>query len=180
MGDLTQFEPKVRVYIANPDSESRSVFGRGVAQLCIGVRDLGSLNAAAKSIGMAYSKAWRIVKDTEAALGVQLLYRDGAHGSTLTEEGAVLLDTYLELNKRMRQEAKATYLELLSAEVAGEGEGDADKDESAGSTDDGGHAGATNAAAAGNDGQESDGQDEAPSAERRNAATAAAEDSRSE
>lgn len=120
MGDLTQFEPRVRIYIANPDSESRSVFGSGVAQLCIGVRDLGSLNAAAKSIGMAYSKAWRIVKDTEAALGVQLLYRDGAHGSTLTEEGAVLLDTYLELNKRIRQESKATYLELLSAETAGE------------------------------------------------------------
>ena len=40
------------------------MFGRGIASLCIGVRDTGSLNAAAKSMGMAYSKAWRIIKDT--------------------------------------------------------------------------------------------------------------------
>ena len=38
---------------------------------------------AAKGMGMAYSKAWRIIKDTEAALDLQLLNRDGAHGSDL-------------------------------------------------------------------------------------------------
>ena len=86
MSKLSKLKPIVRLSVVNPDTESNSVFGRGIASLCIGVRDTGSLNAAAKSMGMAYSKAWRIIKDTEAALDVQLLYRDGAHGSRLTED----------------------------------------------------------------------------------------------
>ena len=85
MSKLTKLKPIVRLSVVNPDTESNSVFGRGIASLCIGVRDTGSLNAAAKSMGMAYSKAWRIIKDTEAALDVQLLYRDGAHGSSLPQ-----------------------------------------------------------------------------------------------
>ena len=86
MSKLTNLTPSIRLSIKNPNSESGSVFGRGIADLCLGVREKGSLNAAAKSIGMAYSKAWRIIKETEAALEIQLLNRDGAHGSSLTDE----------------------------------------------------------------------------------------------
>ncbi len=113
MQDLSVLKPGIRLSIMNPNAKSGSVFGRGVADLCIGVRDLGSLNAAAKSMGMAYSKAWRIVKDTESALGVMLLHRDGAHGSTLTEEGARIVTAYEELNKRIRPIAEEVLTELL-------------------------------------------------------------------
>ena len=84
MSDLANLKPTIRLSIMNPDAESGSLFGRGIASLCLGVRETGSLNAAAKGMGMAYSKAWRIIKDTEAALDLQLLNRDGAHGSDLT------------------------------------------------------------------------------------------------
>ena len=87
MSDLANLKPTIRLSIMNPDAESGSLFGRGIASLCLGVRETGSLNAAAKGMGMAYSKAWRIIKDTEAALDLQLLNRDGAHGSDLTEAG---------------------------------------------------------------------------------------------
>ena len=97
MSDLANLKPTIRLSIMNPDAESGSLFGRGIASLCLGVRETGSLNAAAKGMGMAYSKAWRIIKDTEAALDLQLLNRDGAHGSDLTEAGNKLLDTYLSL-----------------------------------------------------------------------------------
>lgn len=89
------------------------MFGRGIANLCLGVRETGSLNAAAKGMGMAYSKAWRIIKETEAALGVQLLDRDGAHGSTLTEAGDTILDAYVELDARMGEMAEKALKELL-------------------------------------------------------------------
>ena len=98
--------PTVRLSIANNADDSGSLFGPGVASLCEGVRELGSLNAAAKNMKMAYSKAWRIVKETEASLGMQLLNRDGAHGSTLTEEGEKLLDAYLAIEKRLTKVAK--------------------------------------------------------------------------
>ncbi len=103
---LDHLHPFIRLSIGNPESESNSAFGRGVADLCLGVRNTGSLNAAAKGMGMAYSKAWRIMKDTEAALGVMLLNRDGAHGSTLTNEGNLLLDTYIEVGKLLQEQAE--------------------------------------------------------------------------
>ena len=112
MGKLSKLETSIRLSIINPKSDSKSVFGRGIATLCNGVREKGSLNAAAKEIGMAYSKAWRIIKETEASLGVQLLNRDGAHGSTLTEEGDHLLDMYFSINEKLSKEALELYKEL--------------------------------------------------------------------
>ena len=105
MSDLANLKPTIRLSIMNPDAESGSLFGRGIASLCLGVRETGSLNAAAKGMGMAYSKAWRIIKDTEAALDLQLLNRDGAHGSDLTEAGNKLLDTYLAIEEKLQKEA---------------------------------------------------------------------------
>lgn len=113
MNTLSDLETSVRLSITNNNSESGSVFGRGIAVLCRGVREKGSLNAAAKEMGMAYSKAWRIIKDTEDALGIELLIRNGAHGSHLTEEGDRLLDTYFAIEKELSQKAAELYKEFL-------------------------------------------------------------------
>lgn len=112
MSKLKDLKANVRLSIANPRSESGSVFGRGIASLCLGVRERGSLNAAAKEMGMAYSKAWRIIKDTENALGIELLIRDGAHGSTLTDEGNMLLDTYFAIEEELSEKAAELYKKL--------------------------------------------------------------------
>lgn len=114
MGNLVNLKPTIRLSIVNPDTESGSVFGRGIASLCLGVRETGSLNAAAKSMGMAYSKAWRIIKDTEAALDVQLLYRDGAHGSRLTEDCEQLLAAYQRIEEELQAEAEASFAKGVS------------------------------------------------------------------
>jgi len=113
MKSLENLKPMVRLAIVNPDSEGHSEFGRGIANLCMGVRELGSLNAAAKGMGMAYSKAWRIVKEAEAGLGVSLLDRDGAHGSTLTPEGNLLLDTYIELDEQIQKDAEVLFAKTV-------------------------------------------------------------------
>ena len=102
-------KPVIRLAIMSESASSNSQFGRGIANLCLGVRELGSLNAAAKSMKMAYSKAWRIIKETEAALDMQLLNRDGAHGSTLTEQGDKILDTYLELDAELQKYAEKEF-----------------------------------------------------------------------
>lgn len=112
MSKLNKLETNVRLTIQNPKEKGGSVFGPGIAALCTGVQELGSLNAAAKSMGMAYSKAWRIIKDTEAALGFQLLIRDGAHGSSLTKEGSKLLDVYISIQEELSQEAVKLYEKL--------------------------------------------------------------------
>ena len=96
--------PQIKLSFVSSAGED-AVYGRGVAALCRGVREFGSLNKAAKSMSMAYSKAWRIMKTTEEAFGVQLLDRDGAHGSSLTPEGEKLLDAYDEVQRRASEYA---------------------------------------------------------------------------
>ena len=113
MAKKLKVKPIVRLAVASAKNDSTSQFGRGIASLCLGVRELGSLNAAAKSMHMAYSKAWRIVKETEEALGFQMLDRDGAHGSTLTAEGNKLLDAYLAIEEKLQQVAEEEFAKVF-------------------------------------------------------------------
>ena len=115
MTNTNNLKPITRLAIASKSSDSNSQFGRGIANLCLGVRELGSLNASAKSMHMAYSKAWRIIKETEAALDMQLLDRDGAHGSSLTEEGNKLLDAYLSIDQQVSDYAERLFKETFGA-----------------------------------------------------------------
>lgn len=83
------------------DGEGHRRFGPGVAALLAGVREHRSLRAAAASMGMAYSKAWRIVRTAEEALGYKLLSstvggRNGG-GAALTAEAEALLAAYQAL-----------------------------------------------------------------------------------
>ena len=70
-------------------------FGPGMAALLSLVRERHSLRAAAAEMGMAYSKAWRILRDCEGALGFPLLdsTTGGRHGggAVLTAEAEALL-----------------------------------------------------------------------------------------
>lgn len=70
------------------------MFGHGCVLLLQGIAREHSLNRAAKSMGMAYSKAWRIVNEAEGQLGCKLIERDGAHGSSLTPAGERAIEAY--------------------------------------------------------------------------------------
>jgi molybdate transport system regulatory protein len=96
-------------------SANEGTYGKGIATLMRGVSDYGSLNAAAKKIHMAYSKAWRIVKETEAAFGFNIINRDGARGSTLTNEGKKLLDAYEQLEVEGAEFLNRRFEELVIA-----------------------------------------------------------------
>lgn len=75
-------------------------FGPGIAQLLQKVEELHSLRAAAIAMGMAYSKAWTILKASQKALGFPLLYSTtgGKHGggAVLTPQAKKLLAAYGE------------------------------------------------------------------------------------
>lgn len=121
---LALLEPSIKLSIVTigGSKEEEGTFGPGVAALCRGVREYGSLNAAAKNMRMAYSKAWRIMGESERLLGVQLIARDGARGSRLTEDGEKLLDTYDALKEQLRKHACLLYAEATAAEEQSLGE----------------------------------------------------------
>lgn len=89
---------KVATRITFLDDSGEKFFGEGPARLLHGIEESGSLRAAAMSMGMAYTKALRIMKHAEAALGFALTTRtaggrDGG-GSRLTAEGRAWLEKY--------------------------------------------------------------------------------------
>ena len=55
-------------------------FGKGIEMLLLGVDKYGSLNRAAKEMGMAYSKAWNVLRLNESEFGIKFINRNGAHG----------------------------------------------------------------------------------------------------
>jgi molybdate transport system regulatory protein len=105
---------QLRLTIYAGKNTDEGTFGKGIATLMRGVEDLGSLNAAAKKIHMAYSKAWRIMKETEAGFGFNLIDRDGARGSTLTPEGKKLLAAYEQLELEGSESLAMRFKELVT------------------------------------------------------------------
>lgn len=83
-------------------------FGPGIASLLRNVEATGSLQKAAQNMNMAYSKAWRILKESEKAWGFPLTDRetggrDGG-GSTLTPQAQAILETYDSFMSEAREE----------------------------------------------------------------------------
>ena len=94
-----------------------SFFGPGVVRLLCHIRSGLSLNKAAREMRMAYSKAWRIVKEAEKEFGFPLLEssiggRDGG-GSRLTSRGESVLDAYLLIEHQLLETAQRLYDQQL-------------------------------------------------------------------
>lgn len=96
-GDSDQEELKYSLHLRL--GKKVKFFGPGVARLMLLVDETHSLNIAAERMGMAYSKAWKILKEAERELGYLLMTRKaggpGGGGSTLTPEGRDFLERFL-------------------------------------------------------------------------------------
>lgn len=80
------------------DDEGEKFFGEGPCRLLHAIEETGSLNAAAQSMGMAYTKALKLINNAEKALGFKLTVRavggKSGGGSKLTEEGREWMERY--------------------------------------------------------------------------------------
>ena len=99
------------------DESGDKFFGEGPARLLHGIEEKGSLRSAAISMDMAYTKALRILKNAEAALGFPLTTRttggkDGG-GSRLTTEGKAWLAKYEAYRDACNQANQALYREFF-------------------------------------------------------------------
>ena len=97
-----KYKTTAKLVIQACDKDLPGVFGHGCV-LLQGIAREHSLNRAAKSMGMAYSKAWRIVNEAEGQLGCKLIERDGARGSTLTPAGERAIEVYETLQADINQ-----------------------------------------------------------------------------
>lgn len=99
------------------DDNGEKFFGEGPARLLHGIEECGSLRAAASSMDMAYTKALKLIRNAENALGFALIRRstggkDGG-GSSLTTEGKEWLERYEAYRNACLQANSKLYLEFF-------------------------------------------------------------------
>ena len=104
-----------RIIFLNENDEK--FFGEGPARLLHEIEEHGSLRAAAISMGMAYTKALKLIKNAESALGFALITRvtggKGGGGSCLTKEGKEWLERYESYRDACRQANSRLYMEFF-------------------------------------------------------------------
>lgn len=108
--------PDLRAYLL--DDGGHRVFGPGPVELLERVGELGSLRAAAIEMGMAYTKATRIVRDAERAFGFPLTERtvggSGGGGSSLTPAARDLIVRYRAFERSSEQALVSAYATCFS------------------------------------------------------------------
>ncbi|MDO5100808.1 MAG: LysR family transcriptional regulator [Eubacteriales bacterium] len=87
-----QYKMSIKLY------QHEKSFGPGMMTLLRGVEETGSLQKSAKQMGMAYSKAWTMIKRAEQEWGFAMTQRtvggrDGG-GSVVTEQAKELMNRY--------------------------------------------------------------------------------------
>ena len=89
------------------------MFGPGSYDLLCRVEVTGSLHKAAKSMGMSYTKAWNLLRQTEERLGERLIERHiggtCGGGSSLTAIGQELVRRYGALLSETDEAMRAAF-----------------------------------------------------------------------
>lgn len=95
-------------------SETRAgVFGDGKVRLLEAIDRCGSLQEAARSLGISYRKAWGDLKKAEACLNTALITkRRGGQGgghTALTAQGRQMVAWYNDLHDMLQRELKQRF-----------------------------------------------------------------------
>ncbi len=89
---------KLRFGVSFENDNGLRYFGEGPYRLLRMVEEMSSLRAAAQCMGMAYTKAFHLIKQAEENLGFPLIKRSiggkGGGGSSLTLEAKELVRRY--------------------------------------------------------------------------------------
>lgn len=99
------------------DEHRDKFFGEGPYRLLAGIEETGSLRKSAISMGMAYSKAMKIIKHAEQSLGFPLTDRTAGGvsggGSRLTPQGKEWIGKYAAYRDACVEANRRLYLEFF-------------------------------------------------------------------
>lgn len=108
---------KLKVTICSEDGSR--LFGEGPYRLLLGIQQLGSLRASAQHMGMAYTKAFQLIKNVEDTLQIPLTQRTiggrGGGGSILTPQAEELLERYGAYRTACIQASQTLYDQYLGS-----------------------------------------------------------------
>ena len=105
------FKVCMRIWIECETGET--LFGEGQITILEAIEKEGSINAAAKSLGMGYRSMWGRLKKIEQRMGTPLLIRrkGGISGgeSVLTPEAKLMIEKFRQLQRNLNQAAGKIY-----------------------------------------------------------------------
>lgn len=108
---------KIKISTVIETDDKQKVFGKGPYLLLTGIARLDSLRAAAAELGIAYSKAFTILKNAERVLNIRLTERTAGGknggGSQLTKEGQMLIDRYQALDHEIKAYADQAFQRIF-------------------------------------------------------------------
>jgi molybdate transport system regulatory protein len=89
------------------EGDGTRFFGPGPVELLQRIEETGSINQAAKKMGMSYKKAWEIVNRLNEIVGSPLVVTatggEKGGGSSLSTEAKQLIEYYQSLRERFRK-----------------------------------------------------------------------------
>jgi len=98
------FQIQFKVWV---EKDGEVILSSAREQLLKEIEKEGSINKAAKKLGMSYKKAWLLIKNMEDRLGFPILEkrRGGKEGggSKLTAEGKKLLENYTKIIQSFKE-----------------------------------------------------------------------------
>ena len=116
---MEDYSLKVKLYL---EDDQEKFMGIGVLWLLQKIEECGSLRAAAISLGISYSKAFKMIENLEDALGLRVLVRQrggaGRIGVTLTPFGRqfmTLYDSFQQQCKALLKEPFDDFMKNLTA-----------------------------------------------------------------
>ena len=94
-------ELKYKIWV---EQDGKVLFGRGRDDILTAVRDMHSLNAAAKKLQMSYRAAWGRLKASEERMGIRLVEVDSTEkGMHLTAQAEALINRFEKLEKNLEK-----------------------------------------------------------------------------
>ena len=109
---------KIRMKVWIEGETGEPLFGEGQIYILEAIEKEGSINAAAKAMGMGYRSMWGRLKKIEERLGTPLLIRrkGGVSGgqSVLTPEAKRMVEKFRQLQQNLHETAEKIRFNIFS------------------------------------------------------------------
>lgn len=113
---------RARFWLLGQPGDAQTYVGIGRIELLEKIGRYGSINRAAKEMGMSYKKAWKLIEELNTLTASPLVIKahGGSHGggTQLTKQGEAVIAQFRAFEKRLeaflQQESKALHQELSS------------------------------------------------------------------
>ena len=99
------------------NNNGEMILGAGRMKILESIDQTGSINKTAKALKMSYKTVWSKIKSTEKNFGKPVVLADKQTGTTLTDDGRLLLEKYRQLKQRCIKADDIIFDDIFSSQM---------------------------------------------------------------